>query len=170
MSMSPIGPTGGTSGLKKTGYRSVQNFSPEQTQLFRELFGQLGPESFMGRLSRGDQGTFEEMERPAFRQFSGLQGNLASRFSGMGTGGARRSSGFQNTMNSATSQFAQDLQGNRMNLQRQAWKDLQEMSQSLLQQRPFSYLQKQKPFWQEMLAGLSSGIGQGIGSLPALAF
>ena len=52
------------------------------------------------------------MEAPALKQFSGLQGNLASRFSGMGSG-ARRSSGFQNTSNQAASDFAQQLQANK---------------------------------------------------------
>ena len=38
--------------------------------------------------------------------------------------GARRGSGFQNSQNQITSDFAQDLQANRQNLQRQAIQDL----------------------------------------------
>jgi hypothetical protein len=167
--MSMIGPTGTPQKVKGTGYKAVSNYSPEQTELFRQMFGQLGPESFLARLGKGGEGMFEQLEAPAHRQFASGIGNIASRFSGMGTG-ARRSSGFNNTMGSYASQFAENLQAQRLGLQRQAIRDLQELSGSLLGQRPFSYMEKGKPFWQEALLGLSSGIGQGIGSLPALAF
>jgi len=118
------------------GHHRFQQFTPEQMELFQSLFGQLGPDSFLGRLAGGDQSMFEEMERPALKQFSGLQGNLASRFSGMGMG-ARNSSGFQNTMNQASQDFAGQLQSQRMGLQQQAIKDLMGMSSNLLGQQPY---------------------------------
>ena len=95
MSFGMPGPTGKPKSLKGTGAKSLtmQNFSPEQMQMFQQMFGRLGPDSFMGKLASGDQSQFEQMEAPAMRQFAGLQGNIASRFSGQGTG-ARRSSGF----------------------------------------------------------------------------
>lgn len=167
------GGTGVVSGAGRTGnkvpsgYRSaqVQNFTPEQMQLFQQMFGNLGPQSFMGKLAAGDQSQFEQLEAPAMRQFGEMQGNLASRFSGMGTG-ARRSSGFQNTMTSAASDFAQQLQSQRMGLQTQAVKDLMSMSNDLLNQRPFDqqFVQKQIPFWKQLLGGVAGGVGQGIGS------
>lgn len=146
----------------------LQQFTPDQMNLFRSLFSNVGPDSFLSRLSQGDQGTFDQMEAPALRQFSGLQGNIASRFSGMGSG-ARRSSGFQNTMNAAGSNFAQELQSQRQGLQRQALQDLMGMSQSLLGQRPTDRFltqnpQRQNSFLQQLLLGLGGGASQGLGS------
>lgn len=129
---------GGPGDVIPKGHRKgqIQQFTPEQMSLFQQLFSQLGPDSFLSKLSGGDQATFDQMEAPALRQFSGLQGNIASRFSGMGGLGNRKSSGFQNEINSAASNFAQELAARRGDLQRQATNDLFTMSQSLLGQRP----------------------------------
>jgi len=146
---------------------SMANFTPEQMQLFKSLFSQVGPGSYTSRLAGGDQSLFEEMERPALRQFGEMQGNLASRFSGMGMG-ARKSSGFANTMNSAASNFAQDLQSRRQELQRQAIQDLMGMSSNLLGQKPFeNYLvPKEKPWWQELISSLGgSAVNAGVKGL-----
>lgn len=163
--------TGANTGLKGTGYNEarIQNFTPEQMQLFQQAFSQLGPESYLSKLAAGDESLFGQLEAPALRNFGALQGNIASRFSGMGSG-ARRSSGFQNTMGNAASELSERLASNRMNLQQQAIKDLMGMSSSLLQQRPYEnfLIPQQKPFWQELLTSLSTGVGQGIGSLPML--
>lgn len=163
------GPTAKTPSGYETG--RMQNFTPEQMQLFQSLFGHLGPESITSRLAQGDQGAFEQMEAPALRQFSGLQGNLASRFSGMGSFGARRSSGFQNTANQAASDFAQQLQSQRQGLQRQAIQDLFGMGQQLLGQRPYEeYLIPKKPSFLEQLLGGSGGIFGGLGQLASSFF
>lgn len=129
-----------------SGYRAgqLQQFTPEQMQLFQQMFGQVGPESYTSRLAGGDQSLFGEMEAPALRQFNDLTAGIANRFSGMGTGG-RRSSGFQNTQTAAASNFAQDLQAQRQALQRQAILDLSGMSNQLLQQRPYEQFLVQKP-------------------------
>ena len=151
-------------GGKVPGYKtsSVQQYTPEQMQLFQSLFSKLGPDSYLSRLAGGDESLFEEMEAPAHRQFNTLQGNLSSRFSGMGMGG-RRSSGFQNTANQASSDFAQDLQSKRQGLQSQALRDLMGMSNSLLGQRPNEqYLTPEKPSFLESLLGI---LGQGMGQL-----
>lgn len=151
------------------GYKSgsLQQFTPEQMQLFQQMFSHAGPESFLSRLAGGDEELFSQMEEPALRQFSQLQGGLASRFSGMGGLGARKSSGFQNTANQAASDFAKDLQGQRQGLQRQALTDLRGFSQELLGQRPYENFlvkkQEKKPFWQQAL-GLISPIGGDIAS------
>ena len=155
---------GGRTGDKiPSGYQkgSLQQFTPEQQQLFSQLFGHLGPESFLGKLAGGDQSQFAEMEAPALRQFQGLQGNIASRFSGMGSG-ARRSSGFANTMNQASSDFASQLQSQRMGLQRQALQDLMGYSNQLLGQRPEDQflVKKEMPFWQQLLLGIGEAGGQ----------
>ncbi len=142
----------------------MNNFTPEQMQLFSQMFGHVGPNSFTSKLAQGDQQAFQDMERPALQQFNGIQGNIASRFSGMGMGG-RKSSGFQNTMNSAASDFASNLQSQRMSYQQQAIKDLMGMSSELLGQRPFeNYLvEKPRPWYEQAAIGAAEGVGQGLG-------
>ena len=125
MNNSPLAsPSGKMGNIKPKGYSfgQIQQFDPQQQQLYSQLFSHLGPESYLSRLAGGDQSQFAEMEEPALRQFNELQGGLASRFSGMGMG-ARKSSGFQNTSTAAASNFAQDLQSRRQELQRQAISD-----------------------------------------------
>ena len=154
----------GMSGNKvPKGYQSgqIQQFTPEQMQLFQSLFGQMGPESYLGKLAGGDQSQFEQMEAPAMKQFAGLQGNLASRFSGMGSG-ARGSSGFQNASNQAATDFAQQLQSQRMGLQRQAIQDLFGMSNQLMSQRPYEQFLIEK---QQKTGGLGGPIGAAVGGV-----
>lgn len=159
------GPTGLSSGQTMTGgnvipkgYQRGQlnQFTPEQMNLFQSLFGQTGQDSFLSKIAGGDEGAFAQAEAPAMRQFQGLQGNIASRFSGMGMGG-RRSSGFQNTMNSAAGNFAQDLQSQRMGLQSNALQQLMQMSQMLLGQRPQEQFltKKELPFWKQLALGVN---------------
>lgn len=151
------------SGYKKG---SLQQFTPEQMQLFQQMFSHVGPDSFLSKLAGGDEGTFGQIEAPALKQFNQLQGQLGSRFSGMGTG-ARNSSGFQNTMNSATQDFAGQLQSQRQSLQQQALGDLMGFSNQLLGQEPqknFLIKKEQKqPFWKQLL-GMASPLGGDIAS------
>ncbi len=130
------------------------------------MFSHLGPDSFLSRLAGGDQSSFEQMEAPALKQFSGLQGNIASRFSGGGGGqgamSSRRSSGFQNSMSSASSNFASDLASKRQQLQQQAIKDLMGLSNDLLGQKPYERFlgqKKEKSNWWEGLLGAISPLG-----------
>ncbi len=159
------GPTGKIGNTKTpSGYRSGQQaqFTPEQMQLFQQSFGQVSPESYTSRLAGGDQSLFEEMEAPALKQFSGLQGNIASRFSGQGMGG-RRSSGFQNTMSSASQDFASQLQSQRQGLQRQAIQDLRGMTSDLLGQRPYQQWMTEKR--QKEKGGWGGLAGAGVGAV-----
>lgn len=147
-------------GKSSGGYKSgqMQQFTPEQMQLFQQMFGHVGPGSFLSKLAGGDESMFKELEAPAFRQFQGLQGDLASRFSGMGMG-ARRGSGFANTMNQATSDFAQDLQAQRLGIRNQAIQDLMNMSNQLLGQRPYEqFVMKKDPSFLRQLAMGGMGI------------
>lgn len=176
----PMGAAGSSSGQKMTGniipkgykHGQIQQFTPEQMGLFRQMFSHLGPESFLSRLAGGDQSQFEQLEAPAMRQFGQLQGQIASRFSGMQPGAmsARRGSGFANTMNTAAQEFAQNLQAQRMGLQRQALLDLMGMSSELMGQRPYEQflMQKQPSFMQQLGLGIAGGFGQGLGMLPGL--
>jgi hypothetical protein len=155
--------SGMAAGRAPTGYKNVQlsNFTPEQHKLMQSLFSQVSPDSYISRLAGGDQSTFAQTEAPAMRQFQGFQGELASRFSGMGLG-ARNSSGFANTANQATSDFAMDLQSRRQQLQMQAIHELMGMSNQLLGQRPYeNLLMRKKPsFWQR-LGGAGGGAASG---------
>lgn len=157
------GPTGRIAGHQ---VESMQQYTPEQMQLFQSLFSHASPGSYLSKLAGGDQGTFEQMEAPAMRQFSGLQGGLASRFSGMGLG-ARRSSGFQNTSNQASSDFAQQLQSRRGELQRQAIQDLRGLSGDLLGYEPYKQFgsEQKQPFWQQLLGGALPLAGGALGGL-----
>lgn len=152
------------------GYKKgqMQRFTPEQMALFQSLFSHLDPGSYTGRLAAGDEDIFNEIEAPAMRQFQALQGQTGSRFSGSGMG-AQKGSGFQNTMNQQTIDFASDLASKRQQLQRQALQDLMGMSGNLLQQQPYEqFLEKKKDkssFWKSLLAGGSGLAGAGIGAM-----
>lgn len=173
----------GSTGYKDkvpSGYKAgrMQNFTPEQMDLFQNMFSQVGPDSFTARLAGGDEALFNQLEKPALRQFSGLQGNMASKFSGMGMGG-RRSSGFQNEMGSQAANFAQQLQSQRLGLQQGAVKDLMGMSNELLNQRPYENFmvqkqQKQGFDWGGLAkAGLGAAgtfFGGPLGGMAATAF
>lgn len=187
-----FGATGKPTKIGNTGYQSIttQKFTPEQMQLFQSMFGNVGPDSYLGKLAAGDEATFNQIEAPALKQFAGFQGNLASRFSGQGGVGARNSSGFQNANTSAAQNFAEQLQSQRTGLQMNATQQLHQMSQDLLNQRPYEqyvYEQEQKqPAWKKLvggalpIAGAAAGgffggwpgakIGGSIGSAAAQGF
>lgn len=169
MTYTPMaGPTGKTGSKVPSGYKQgqIQNFSPEMMQFYQQMLDMLGPDSFLSQIAGGDQSAFEEMEAPALRQFTGLQGNLASKFSGMGMGG-RRSSGFTNTMNSAASDFAQQLQSKRTDMRMQAIKDLQGMGNQLLGQKPYETFLKEKApsAWQQFLDFWGENAGRAPGAI-----
>jgi len=140
---------------------AMQQFTPEQMELFSQMFSQVDPESFLSKLASGDKSFFNEMEAPAIKQFGDIEAGLASKFSGMGMGG-RQSSGFQNAASSAAQDFAGQLQANRQNLQRQAIMDLMGLSSSLLGQRPMEqgYIGKKTGS-----SGWGGAIGTGLGLL-----
>lgn len=140
----------------------VHQYTPQQMELHQRSFENVAPDSYLSRLSGGDESIFGEIEAPALKQFSALQGNLASRFSGMGSFGGRKSSGFQNTANSAASDFAMQLQGQRQSLQRQAMQDLRGLTSELLGQRPYEQYLYDK---QKKSSGWGGGIGAALGGL-----
>jgi hypothetical protein len=164
--------TGGIQDLKGTGYKQITTptFDKNQMKLFKDLFSQVGRNTQLGQLAGGDQSAFGQLEAPALQQFSGLLGGLGSRFSGMGGLGARNSSGFQNTATNAASNFAQQLQAQRLGIQNQARNDLFSMSQQLLGQRPYeqNFFEKPLSFGQSLLGSVAGGFGQGLGMLPGL--
>lgn len=153
---------GGYNDKVPKGYKvsQLQNFTPEQMELFGQGLNNVGPNSYLSRLAGGDQSLFGEVEAPALKQFSQLQGGLASRFSGIGSG-SRKSSGFQNQATSASQNFAQQLQANRMGLQRQAQQDLHGMTRDLLNMRPYDRQLYEKPQKQGFDWGGLAGAGIG---------
>lgn len=163
-------PTGAQKVGKVGGYNQMQmpQFTPDQMKLFQQMFSHVGPDSYLSKLAGGDEETFNQMEAPAMRQFQGLQGQLASRFSGAGGLGARRSSGFQNTMSQASSDFAQDLQSRRQQMQQSAIQQLMGLSSQLLGQRPYEqFMMKKEPsFLKQMLLGINER-GQEAGESAA---
>lgn len=178
-----MGPTGGLkpnpTGYSKygagrkapSGYKQFQNFTPEMMDLFQNLFGMVGPDSYLSRLAGGDQSLFEEMEAPAMRQFGQLQGDIANRFSGAGMG-ARHGSGFNVAQNTAAQEFAQNLQSNRQNLQRQALMDMMGFSNMLLGQQPYSLVQKQQkqPGFLDQIMGGIGNVGGQIAPIAAMKY
>jgi len=167
---------GKSSNKAPSGYKqgSLNLLSPEQQDLFSRLLGGSagglgGGLEHLSKLAGGDQSYFEQLEAPALRQFGALQGNLASRFSGMGTG-SRRSSGFGNAMSSAGQQLSESLQSQRMGLQNSAIEQLLGLSQSLLgRQTKENYLMpKQQSGLQQFLAALAPGLSNAAGMSGAL--
>ena len=158
--------------------RQLQNYTPEQMDIFSRNQDLIGPNSNTARMAAGDESMFNQMEAPALKQFAGLQGGMASRFSqgggGPGALSSRGSSGFQNNMNQAGQDFASQLQANRQNLMRQATMDLHTMSQQLLSNRPYERaIEEQEPDqgWDwGGTAGAVAGALPGIVTMnPALA-
>ena len=119
--------------------------------------------------SGGDEAYWQQQEAPALRQFNELQGNVASRFSGMGSG-ARKSSGFQNTMNSSTTDLAERLQGQRSNLQQNAIQQLMQLFGSLMGQQTTenSLIPKKKEWWEELFPAIVGGVSQSGTSLGTM--
>jgi hypothetical protein len=167
------GPMGRTGSKVPKGYKQfqIQKFTPEMMEQFQSLFGHVSPDSYLGKLAAGDQEAFAEMEAPALRQFSALQGNIGSRFAGMGQGGTK-SSGFRNTMNQAGSDFAQDLQAKRMQTRKDSLAELMKFSEMLMGQQPYETglvqkEQKQPGFLQSFGSALGGAIPGAIGGFMA---
>ena len=160
---------GGRGDIIPKGFRKgqIQQFNPEQMELFNRLFSLVGSESDLARLAGGDETRFNEIEAPEARRFNELIGGLSSRFSSSGLGG-RHSSGFKNTATAAASNFAQDLASRRHDLQRQAIMDLLGVSRELLGQRPSENFlsgkrQKEPGFFETFGQSFARSAGQTLG-------
>lgn len=144
----------------------INNYTDKQMQLHNQGYEYVDPNSYTAKLARGDQSAFAEMEKPALQQFNSIQGNIASRFSGMGMG-SRNSSGFQNSMNSAAQDFAGQLQSKRADMRRQAIMDLMGLSNQILGQKPYEKglvadaQQEQKP----AMGGWAPVFGTAVGAI-----
>lgn len=121
-------------------------------------------------MATGDDAYFKQLEAPAMRQFGQMQSSIANRFSGMGTSGARHSSGFQNAQGGLAEDFAERLQSQRLGLQQSAWQQLLGMGQHLYDSDTFDthFLPKKKSFWEEFFGSLAPGIGAAGGVFSGL--
>jgi hypothetical protein len=154
-----MGKRGGSPGdIIPKGYRAgqIQQFTPEQMQLFQQQMGFAGPNSKLYQQAMGSDEGFAPFEDYANRQFQEFSGQNASRFSGMGMG-ARKGSGFQNQQTQGAQDFATQLAMQRQGLQRQALNDLRGLSSELLSQQPYerSLIKKQQPAWKQFLLGVN---------------
>ena len=163
--------------LRGTGYNqiSLPTKNSDQMEIFRRLMGgsSEGVDSSLSQISKlaggGSPELWQQLEAPAMRQFGELQGNIASRFSGMGTG-ARRSSGFQNATTSAASELAERLQGQRLGLQQNAQSQLLDLYQNLLghNMQENMLIPKKKSGWQTFFEGLGQIGGNAAGTFGGM--
>lgn len=173
MSMSLSGSRGPAGNKIPKGYEAgrLQQYDTNQMDLYQRLFGNVGPQSQLAGLARGDEAAFAPMEQQAMRDFQGFSGQLGSRFSELAPGamGARKGSGFQNAATQGAQDFAMQLSGQRQALQRQALQDMMGISSTLLGQRPYEQFlikqqPKERPGWAQALGGALPAIGAGVGA------
>jgi hypothetical protein len=167
---------GGAISPRKAGYDVVQTprLSPQVMQLWEQLMGgsQPGVQSGLSHLSQlaggGSEDYWKQLEAPALRQFGELQGDIASRFSGLGSGG-RHSSGFQNALGGAAADLSERLQSQRLGLQRGAIDQLLGLYGDLMHNDPYEMMltqrQKKPSIWQKLLGGGLPIAGAGLGAL-----
>ncbi len=144
------------------GYESFNQFTPEQQQVFKGQFGQLGPDSYTSRLAAGDPQLLDQLDQQDLREFGGIQGGIASRFSAMGRGG-QKSSGFRNTMDRATQDFASDMQQRRQKMRMDAIRDLMGMSNQVLGQQQNVYMPKKGNWFQNLISKIGGSYAEGLG-------
>ena len=88
--------------------------------VYQKLFG----------MASGDEGTFDQLEKPALRQFNEvIAPGIASRYSGSGIS---NSSGMQNSIAGAGASLAEQLQSQRTGLMRQSMQDVLGLGNMLL--------------------------------------
>jgi|BogFormECP03_OM2_1039629.scaffolds.fasta_scaffold16704_2 hypothetical protein len=152
-----------------SGHHRFQQFTPEQMDLFQQLFGLAGPQSYLSRLAGGDQSLFGEIEAPALKQLGEFQSGLSNRFSGMGLG-ARHGSGHNIAQGQLAMDFAQQLQSQRQGLQRQGLSDLASLSNNLLGQQPYGLTERgnQPSFLESLFGSLAPSLGQFGGNFGGL--
>lgn len=131
-------------------HRQLPQMTPEMMQLFQSLLGGLqggleGGTDFLSKLASGDEGTFQEMEQPAYAAFEKLLGQTGTRFS---HAGAQDSSYFDNAIAGQGAELAQNLQSQRLGIRNQAIQSLLGNSQQALGQRPYeNILTPKEPSW-----------------------
>lgn len=122
--------------------QQLPTMTPDQMQLLQSLTGGLQAplSSALGNLQSilgGKQGAFDQLERPALRQFEQqIIPQISERFGGQG---ALSSSGFQQSLSQAGANLAENLASKRAAMQSGAINQLMQLL-GLAQKQPFEYL------------------------------
>jgi hypothetical protein len=158
------------SGQKNILQQLLSSLQGQNTNIGQNPLFQQGSQYIQQLLSGSPQST-AAFEAPAMRQFNEqIVPGLAERFSGLGAG-SQSSSAFQQALGQAGAGLAENLQSLRSGLQMQgAQQGLQYAQQPIsnyqglaglgLGTQTRGFMQKQLPFWQQLLTGLSGGAGQ----------
>lgn len=150
------------------GYETISTFAPQQQQAFSQLLSMLNGLGGQGtqywqELLSGSPEAFERFEAPYRRQFNEqIVPGIAERFAGVG---GLSSSGFQQALGRASTDLSERLASLREGMRSQVPGQAMSGLQNLLGMNTQAFLPKQMPFWQNLLLGLSGGVGQGLGSL-----
>jgi hypothetical protein len=159
------------------GYNTVSTLDPTQKQIYKgqgraamqgpqgyyqSPLYQQGSQYIQNSLSNDPQ-AYAAYEAPQLRQYQQNIGALSERFGGLG---ATSSSGFQQALSGATTDLQERLAQLRAGIQERALPQaLQyagaplEHGQNLINTQTQAALPKQRPWWQEALAGLTSKLG-----------
>lgn len=133
------------------GYESFNLLSPSQQNIYSTLL-----ENLMGQ-AKG-QG-LDKLSAPYMRVFEEqIVPKLAERFSGLGAG-AQSSSAFSQALGSSGADLAERLASVSYQQQQGALSGLQ----NLLGMQTQGLVQKSRPWWQELLLGLSGTAGNALG-------
>lgn len=156
-------------GKAPKGYEAFSTLNPQQSGLMNMIMQLLsgqggemgGPFGYLQELLSGSPEAFSKFEAPYQRQFQEetIPG-LAERFSGQG---AQRSSAFGQALSSAGAGLSENLANLREQLRTGAATQALGLGQTALGTNTMGLVEKQQPFWKQLLTGLAPGIGQGIG-------
>lgn len=158
-------------GKAPSGYKAFSTLNPQQQQLFggqAQGFGQLQPQimQYLQGLLSGSPEATAAFEAPYMRQFrEETVPGLAQQFAGLG---ALSSSGFQQSLGQAGAGLSENLAALREGLRSQAAGQGMQGIHDLLNMSTQGLVPKQLSFLKQLLLGLGGGVGQGVGSLPAL--
>lgn len=158
-------------GKAPSGYRAFSTLNPQQSQLFGGQAAGLGtiqPQimQYLSQLLSGSPEAMQAFEAPYMRKFQEeIVPGLAERFAGQG---ALSSSGFQQSLGQAGAGLTENLAALREGLRSQAAGQGMGAIQDLLGLQTQGLVPKKKSFLEQLLLGLSGGVGQGIGMLPGM--
>lgn len=131
----------------QSGYRKVSNFDKTQKGIYNQLGAALsqgtGLQNSLGLLQGyldPNSDVYKDFEAPYLNQFNEqILPQIAERFAGGAQGGALSSSGFGQALGGAAAGLQSNLAGMKSELQRNSIKDILNLYQGFLNQRPYHY-------------------------------
>lgn len=159
---------------KSGGYKKLPTLTPEQqtllSQIISQATGQFGPQGLFNQSSdvlssflTGEG--FEPIKKAAYQQFE--QETIPSILNAFGSG-AKSSSALNQALAAGASNLNTNLAAQLAQMQLGAAGQAAQQSlaptQIGLGAQPFAYMQKQKPFWQDLLLSGIGAAGQAAGS------